>query len=93
MEANRDAVAAVEALDNGKTFSWAKNDVDAVIATFRYYGGWADKNHGSTIETSEAQLVYSRHEPIGVVGQIIPWNFPRESARPRNDRSALRTGL
>ncbi|KAI0962715.1 hypothetical protein AcW1_000010 [Taiwanofungus camphoratus] len=76
MEANRDAVAAVEALDNGKTFSWAKNDVDAVIATFRYYGGWADKNHGSTIETSEAQLVYSRHEPIGVVGQIIPWNFP-----------------
>ncbi|TFY60382.1 hypothetical protein EVJ58_g5178 [Rhodofomes roseus] len=57
-----------------------EDNVDAiaasVIACFRYYAGWADKIQGKTIETSEAQLVYTRHEPIGVVGQIIPWNFP-----------------
>jgi len=76
IEDNIDAVSAVEALDNGKTFSWAKDDVGSVIACFRYYAGWADKNQGKTIETSEKQLVYTRHEPIGVVGQIIPWNFP-----------------
>ncbi|PCH33014.1 aldehyde dehydrogenase [Wolfiporia cocos MD-104 SS10] len=76
MEDNIDAISAVEALDNGKTFSWAKSDVESVISCFRYYGGWADKIQGKTIETSQAQLVYTRHEPIGVVGQIIPWNFP-----------------
>ena len=42
----------------------------------RYYAGWADKNHGKVIETDESKLGYTRHEPIGVVGQIIPWNFP-----------------
>ena len=76
VESNVDAIASVEALDNGKTFFWAKADVQSVVACFRYYAGWADKIQGKTIETSEAQLVYTRHEPIGVVGQIIPWNFP-----------------
>lgn len=62
----------------GKTFEWAKNaDVTFSIATFRYYAGWADKIHGQTIETDKLKLAYTRHEPIGVVGQIIPWNFPR----------------
>jgi aldehyde dehydrogenase (NAD+) len=46
------------------------------IATIRYYAGWADKIHGQVIETNEGKLSYTRHEPIGVVGQIIPWNFP-----------------
>ena len=76
VEDNIDAIASVEALDNGKTFFWAKSDVQSVISCFRYYAGWADKIQGKTIETTEAQLVYTRHEPIGVVGQIIPWNFP-----------------
>ncbi|CCM02708.1 uncharacterized protein FIBRA_04814 [Fibroporia radiculosa] len=76
IEEDIDKVAAIEALDNGKTFTWAKDDLTAVINCFRYYAGWADKNQGKTIETSEAQFVYTRHEPIGVVGQIIPWNFP-----------------
>ena len=63
----------------GKTFSWAKNvDVTASIGTIRYYAGWADKIQGKTIETDENKLAYTRHEPIGVVGQIIPWNFPRK---------------
>ena len=79
MEKNQETLAALEALDNGKTFSWSSTvDVPASIACLRYYGGWADKNHGKVIETNEAKLAYTRHEPIGVVGQIIPWNFPRE---------------
>ncbi|KAF9232075.1 aldehyde dehydrogenase domain-containing protein [Melanogaster broomeanus] len=77
MEAHADELAAIEALDNGKTFSWARNaDVAASIDCIRYYAGWADKLTGQVQETSEAKLTYSRHEPIGVVGQIIPWNFP-----------------
>jgi aldehyde dehydrogenase (NAD+) len=62
----------------GKTFQWAKDaDVSASISTIRYYAGWADKIQGKTIETNKNKLVYTLHEPFGVVGQIIPWNFPR----------------
>ena len=78
MEQNADELAALEALDNGKTFNWARGaDLSMSIATLRYYAGWADKIHGQVIETHEGKLSYTRHEPIGVVGQIIPWNFPR----------------
>ncbi|TFK19025.1 NAD-dependent aldehyde dehydrogenase [Coprinopsis marcescibilis] len=77
MERDLDELAAIEALDNGKTFNWAKGtDVSFAIAVFKYFGGWADKITGQTIETDEKKLIYTRHEPIGVVGQIIPWNFP-----------------
>ncbi|KAF7347270.1 Aldehyde dehydrogenase [Mycena venus] len=77
MDAARDELSALEALDNGKTFGWAKNvDVDFSVAVVKYYAGWADKITGQTLETDERKLVYTRHEPIGVVGQIIPWNFP-----------------
>ncbi|KZV59828.1 aldehyde dehydrogenase [Peniophora sp. CONT] len=77
MDAHYDELAAVEALDNGKTFAWAKAaDLAMSVGTIRYYAGWADKNQGKTIETSESKLVYTRHEPKGVCGQIIPWNFP-----------------
>ncbi|OBZ79629.1 Aldehyde dehydrogenase [Grifola frondosa] len=77
MEQHAEEYAALEALDNGKTFGWAmKADVPNSIGCLRYYAGWADKIQGNTIETSEAKLTYTRHEPIGVVGQIIPWNFP-----------------
>ena len=80
MEQHADEYAALEALDNGKTFNWAKRaDVSHSITCIRYYAGWADKILGQVIETSEAKLTYTRHEPIGVVGQIIPWNFPRKS--------------
>jgi aldehyde dehydrogenase (NAD+) len=77
MEARGDEIAAVEALDNGKPFSWAKG-VDLVLSLdcIRYYAGWADKVQGKTIETTETKFAYTRHEPIGVCGQIIPWNFP-----------------
>jgi len=70
-------LAALEALDNGKTFNWARTvDVNFSISVIKYFAGWADKITGQSIETDEKKLIYTRHEPIGVVGQIIPWNFP-----------------
>ncbi|KAF8897999.1 aldehyde dehydrogenase [Gymnopilus junonius] len=77
MESHKEELAAIEALDNGKTFDWAfGTDVTASIDVVRYFAGWADKITGQTVETDERKFVYTRHEPIGVVGQIIPWNFP-----------------
>ncbi|KAG8987650.1 aldehyde dehydrogenase (NAD(P)(+)) ald5, partial [Tulasnella sp. 427] len=77
VEQNADELAALESLDNGKSFAIAKSfDVQASADTIRYYGGWCDKHHGKTIEVDEHKLAYTRNEPFGVVGQIIPWNFP-----------------
>lgn len=50
--------------------------VTETAAVFRYYGGWADKLHGKVIDSITTKFAYTRHEPIGVAGQIIPWNFP-----------------
>lgn len=76
LERDIDTVAAIEALDNGKGVSMAKGDVTASAGCLRYYGGWADKIFGQTIDTDTGSLTYTRHEPVGVCGQIIPWNFP-----------------
>ncbi|ORY29130.1 aldehyde dehydrogenase domain-containing protein [Naematelia encephala] len=77
IERDIDILASIEALDNGKTFSAAKGfDVTESARVFRYYAGWADKIHGKTIETTSDKFGYTRHEPVGVCGQIIPWNFP-----------------
>lgn len=77
IEQNLDELASIESLDNGKAFAIAKAfDFTEVAANLRYYGGWADKNHGKTIEVDPAKFHYVRNEPIGVCGQIIPWNFP-----------------
>lgn len=51
-------------------------DVPMTIANLRYYAGWADKNHGQTIPMDGSFFAYTRHEPVGVCAQIIPWNFP-----------------
>lgn len=78
IEAHGNEISALEALDCGK--SWLRNkglDVMWVTECLRYYAGWADKIHGSVIETTNDELVYTRREPIGVCAQIIPWNFPR----------------
>jgi aldehyde dehydrogenase (NAD+) len=75
-EKNIDLLAAVESLDNGKAITMAKGDVGACAGTLRYYGGWADKIEGKVIETTHDTFNYTRKEPIGVCGQIIPWNFP-----------------
>ncbi|HXM42490.1 MAG TPA: aldehyde dehydrogenase family protein [Bryobacteraceae bacterium] len=70
-------LASLESLDNGKPFSVAKAvDVPATVACYRYFAGWADKVQGKTIPIDGDYFCYTRHEPVGVVGQIIPWNFP-----------------
>ncbi|RFU76091.1 aldehyde dehydrogenase [Trichoderma arundinaceum] len=71
-----DILAAIESLDNGKAITMAKVDIQIASNTLRYYGGWADKIHGQTIDTDADHFNYTKHEPIGVCGQIIPWNFP-----------------
>jgi aldehyde dehydrogenase (NAD+) len=77
MEKNIEELAALESLDNGKPISDAlAADLPLSIACYRYYAGWADKIYGQTIPFSPDFFCYTRHEPIGVVGQIIPWNFP-----------------
>ncbi|KAJ6480385.1 aldehyde dehydrogenase [Mycena sanguinolenta] len=77
MERDIDQFAALESLNAGKPFNVARNnDMAGSIRHIRYFGGWADKVQGKTIESSENKLAYTRHEPYGVVGQIIPWNFP-----------------
>ncbi|KAE9403861.1 aldehyde dehydrogenase [Gymnopus androsaceus JB14] len=77
LEANIDEFAALECLNVGKPWSESRGgDMNLTLKTFKYYAGWADKIHGKTIETNEQKLAYTRHEPFGVVGQIIPWNFP-----------------
>jgi len=75
-EKNVDLLGAVESLDNGKALTMAKGDVGAAAGCLRYYGGWADKIEGKVIETTHDSFNYTRKEPIGVCGQIIPWNFP-----------------
>ncbi|KAL3488616.1 aldehyde dehydrogenase domain-containing protein [Aspergillus germanicus] len=76
LERDIDIVSAIEALDNGKGVTMARGDVAASAGCIRYYGGWADKIYGQTIDTDPDSLTYTRHEPVGVCGQIIPWNFP-----------------
>jgi aldehyde dehydrogenase (NAD+) len=64
-EKNADLLAAVEALDNGKAFSMAKNvDVPAAAGCLRYYGGWADKIEGKVVDTSPDTFNYIRKEPV-----------------------------
>ncbi|KAI2343823.1 aldehyde dehydrogenase (NAD(P)(+)) ald5, partial [Ophidiomyces ophidiicola] len=76
LEEDCDTIAAIEALDNGKAVSMAKIDVAGSAGCIRYYGGWADKIHGQVVDTDHETFNYTRHEPVGVCGQIIPWNFP-----------------
>ncbi|QDU33695.1 Putative aldehyde dehydrogenase AldA [Poriferisphaera corsica] len=78
IEDNADELAALETLNNGKPISEVKAaDVPLVIATFRYYAGWADKIYGETVPIdSNDFFVYTKKEAVGVCGQIIPWNFP-----------------
>jgi aldehyde dehydrogenase (NAD+) len=77
IEANIDELAALETLDNGKPLRDSRAaDLPLSIKCYRYYAGWADKIHGKTIPVEGNYFCYTRHEPVGVVGQIIPWNFP-----------------
>ncbi len=77
VEENFDELSALETLDNGKPISDSRAaDLPLVIDCLRYYAGWADKIHGQTIPVRGNYFTYTKREPTGVCGQIIPWNFP-----------------
>jgi acyl-CoA reductase-like NAD-dependent aldehyde dehydrogenase len=78
VDANAEELARIESLDNGKPVSIAgKVDVPGAVDHLRYYAGWPTKIEGETIPVSWPNVfVYTRKEPVGVCGQIIPWNFP-----------------
>ncbi|HJZ56744.1 MAG TPA: aldehyde dehydrogenase family protein, partial [Gemmataceae bacterium] len=77
IEEHKDELAALESLDNGKPIADSlAADLPLTLQCYRYYAGWADKIHGQTIPIDGDYFCYTRHEPVGVVGQIIPWNFP-----------------
>ncbi|KAJ4816693.1 Aldehyde dehydrogenase [Rhynchospora pubera] len=77
IDEHNDELAALESWDNGKPFEQsAKEEVPLLSRTIRYYAGWADKIHGLIVPGDGAHHVQVLREPIGVAGQIIPWNFP-----------------
>ncbi|KAJ8569814.1 hypothetical protein K7X08_006391 [Anisodus acutangulus] len=77
IEQHKDQIATLETWDSGKPYEQAaKIEVPMVVRQLRYYAGWADKIHGMTIPADGPYHVQTLHEPIGVAGQIIPWNFP-----------------
>ncbi|XP_027360660.1 aldehyde dehydrogenase family 2 member B7, mitochondrial-like isoform X2 [Abrus precatorius] len=76
-EKHNDELAALETWDNGKPYEQsAQIEIPMLVRLFRYYAGWADKIHGLTVPADGPHHVQTLHEPIGVAGQIIPWNFP-----------------
>jgi len=82
IEANADELAEIESIDMGKSLVQARVvDIQGAVDTFRYFAGWASKIHGRTVEPSLPgnYLAYTRKEPVGVVGVIVPWNFPLQT--------------
>jgi phenylacetaldehyde dehydrogenase len=80
MEANLEELAELETLDNGKPLFFSRLvDIPSAVDVFRYMAGWATKVEGNTIPISSPgakYFAYTQREPVGVVGQIVPWNFP-----------------
>ena len=77
VEKNIEELAELETLDNGKpVFESRYVDLPMVIDVLRYYAGLATKIHGETVNTFETAFTYTLREPLGVVGLIVPWNFP-----------------
>ncbi|WOO76426.1 Aldehyde dehydrogenase [Vanrija pseudolonga] len=77
VEANIDELAVLERVDGGKPAGWARVDIVDTVACFRYFAGAADKIHGSVVEIDDQRKhAVLRKEPIGVVAQIVPWNYP-----------------
>ncbi|XP_056134203.1 aldehyde dehydrogenase family 1 member A3 [Lampris incognitus] len=77
VERDRALLATLETMDTGKPFLQSFFiDLDGSIKTLRYYAGWADKIQGRSLPVDDSFLCFTRHEPVGVCGAIIPWNFP-----------------
>jgi phenylacetaldehyde dehydrogenase len=82
VEANGDELAQIESIDMGKSVAQARAvDIQGTVDTLRYFAGWASKIHGRTVEPSLPgnYLAYTRKEAVGVVGAIVPWNFPLQT--------------
>ncbi|CAI9758971.1 unnamed protein product [Fraxinus pennsylvanica] len=76
---NVEELAALDTVDGGKLYSLGKiRDIPSSAEIIRYYAGAADKIHGATLKMSRDLQAYTLHEPVGVVGHIIPWNFPSQ---------------
>ncbi|HEX6964351.1 MAG TPA: aldehyde dehydrogenase family protein [Gemmatimonadaceae bacterium] len=73
---HKDEIARLETLNNGKPLFESMIDIKLTADTLKYYGGWADKIHGETIPVDGPFFNYTLREPLGVVGAIVPWNFP-----------------
>ena len=77
IEANTEELARLESLDTGHPVRDSRRlDVPRTAACFRYFGGMADKFQGETIPVEAGFLNYTLREPVGIVGQVVPWNFP-----------------
>ncbi|CAK8698546.1 unnamed protein product [Clavelina lepadiformis] len=77
IERDRAYLATLESMNNGKVYSRVYlGDIQMVIDVFRYFAGWTDKLVGETIPVDEGFFAYTKNEPIGVCGAIIPWNVP-----------------
>ncbi|KAL3716894.1 hypothetical protein ACJRO7_008470 [Eucalyptus globulus] len=77
VEKHSEELAALETWNNGKPYEQAlHSEIPSMARLFRYYAGWADKIHGMTVPADGNYHMQTLHEPIGVAGQIIPWNFP-----------------
>merc|ERR1712168_608016 len=76
MKQHRETLVGLVILDNGKPVEEAELDVDMSVDCFQYYAGWCDKIHGQVIPADGTTMTMTRREPVGVVGQIIPWNYP-----------------
>jgi aldehyde dehydrogenase (NAD+) len=72
----RNEIAEIETRQNGKPLFESRIDVTSTVQTLKYYGGWADKIGGDVLPVDGQDFVYTRREPVGVVGAIVPWNFP-----------------
>ncbi|XP_015110398.1 retinal dehydrogenase 1 isoform X2 [Diachasma alloeum] len=76
IDRDADQIASIQTLENGKPWTHSFGECTMTSSILRYYAGWADKIHGETAATDDNSVVMTRKEPIGVVGQITPWNGP-----------------
>lgn len=76
VEKEKEQIARLLSLENGKPISQSYDEVDTVVRNFEYYSGWVDKIHGRVVPIQNQVLDYICYEPLGVVCHIIPWNYP-----------------
>ncbi|KAK0389197.1 hypothetical protein NLU13_2772 [Sarocladium strictum] len=81
VDAHAETLATIETMDNGKPYTVSLGyDVPDLSSVLRYYAGFADKNFGKTVDLGPEKLAYTTVQPVGVCGQIIPWNYPLSMA-------------